>query len=135
MRKLTYLGVFEPDDDGSYSVYFPDMPGCVSVGDDFGEAIHNAAEALNLHVYHMEKDGDSLPKPSRNPVIDPATEPGYLVSPVIIYPDAFKDMRDTRSVRTNITIPSWLKDLAEANGINYSQVLQTALMDILDVRR
>jgi post-segregation antitoxin (ccd killing protein) len=40
---------------------------------------------------------------------------------------------DNRAVRTNTTIPAWLKELAEANGINYSQVLTTALMEMLQV--
>ncbi|MDR0294136.1 MAG: type II toxin-antitoxin system HicB family antitoxin [Oscillospiraceae bacterium] len=133
MRKITYIGVFEPCNDGGYSVYFPDLPGCASGGDDLEESQHNAAAALNLHIYGMEKDGESIPAPSKVPVIDPQTEPGYLLSPVTIYPDIFKVDRDSRAVRTNTSIPSWLKDMAEARGINYSQVLETALMEMMDV--
>ena len=86
-----------------------------------------------MHIYGMERDGDSIPAPSKVPVIDPETVQGYLVSPVTVYPDIFKVHRDTRAVRTNTSIPSWLKDMAEARGINYSQVLETALMEIMDV--
>ena len=50
MRKLTYLAVFEPTEDG-YSVYFPDLPGCISVGSDFEDARRQATDALGLHVY------------------------------------------------------------------------------------
>ena len=35
MRKLTYLAIFEPTEDGAYSVYFPDLPGCISWGREF----------------------------------------------------------------------------------------------------
>ena len=42
MRKLTYLAVFEPAEDGAYSVYFPDLPGCVSWGADFETAVSEA---------------------------------------------------------------------------------------------
>ena len=133
MRKLTFLGIFEPCDDGGYSVYFPDLPGCASGGNDLEVSQRNAAEALNLHIYGMEKDGDQVPLPSKVPVIDPETESGYLVSPVTIFPDIYKVQKDTRAVRTNTSIPSWLKDMAEARGINYSQVLETALLEILDV--
>ena len=57
MRKLTYLAVLEPSDDGGFGVYFPDLPGCISYGSDLEEAIANAKEALELHIYGMEKDG------------------------------------------------------------------------------
>jgi predicted RNase H-like HicB family nuclease len=57
MRKLTYLAVSEPTDTG-YSVYFPDLPGCISVGSDFENASRRAADALGLHIYGIEKDGE-----------------------------------------------------------------------------
>ena len=135
MRKLTFFGVFEPCDDGGYSVYFPDLPGCTSGGKDFEDSQRNAVEALNLHIYSMEKDGDMIPNPSKVPIIDPETEPGYLVSPVTIFPDIFRMSRNNRAVRTNTFIPSWLRDMAEARGINYSQVLETALMEMMDIRQ
>ena len=56
MRKLTYFAVFEPSPEG-YGVYFPDLPGCVSLGRDFEQAQRNAGEALGLHIYGMEKMG------------------------------------------------------------------------------
>jgi len=133
MRKISYIGVFEPGEDNAYSVYFPDLPGCISCGDDFEEAQRNAAEALNLHIYGMEKDGDHIPAPSKVPAIDPETLAGYLVSPITIYPDMFKIEKDNRAVKTNTTIPAWLKEMAEAKSVNYSQVLQTALMEILGI--
>jgi predicted RNase H-like HicB family nuclease len=133
MRKFSFLGVFEPGDYDSYSVYFPDLPGCISCGDNFEEAQRNAVEALNLHIYGMEKDGDPIPAPSKVPAIDPETADGYLVSPITIYPDMFRINKDNRAVKTNTTIPAWLKEMAEAKGINYSQVLQTALMEMLGV--
>ena len=52
MRKITYLAVFESIESG-YSVYFPDLPGCVSYGESFEDAQKQAAEALGLHIYGM----------------------------------------------------------------------------------
>ena len=134
MRTLTYLAAFETaPDKSSYSVFFPDLPGCISVGATFEETRRQAAEALGLHIYGMEKDGDQLPNPSDVKEIDQEDIEGCIVSPVTVYPDLFRHEMDNRAVRTNTTIPAWLKELAEASGINYSQVLQTALMDMLDV--
>ncbi|WP_087064251.1 type II toxin-antitoxin system HicB family antitoxin [Intestinibacillus massiliensis] len=131
MRKCTYLAVFEPDGNGGYGVFFPDLPGCVTLGADLEQAQEGAAEALGLHIYGMEKDGDPLPAPSKAPAIDPDVTPGYLVSPVTVFPDLVKDELDNRRVKTNITIPAWLKEAAEAKGANFSRVLETALRDYL----
>lgn len=132
MRKLSYLAVFEPSKDG-YGVYFPDFPGCVSFGATFEEAQREAADALGLHIYGMEKDGDPIPEPSKAPEIDPETSPGYLVSPVVIFPDMVKNELDNKRVKTNITLPAWLKEAAEQKGVNYSRVLETALLDYLNI--
>jgi len=134
MRKLTYLAVFEPTESG-YSVYFPDLPGCVSFGEDFDNARKQASEALGLHVYGMEKDGDEIPAPSKVPQVDPETAAGYMVSPVTIFPDIVRNELDNRAVKTNLTIPAWLKELAEAQDVNYSKVFQAALMDYLGIHQ
>ena len=51
MMNLTYLAVLEPGEEGSYSVYFPDLPGCFSYGDNLTNAQQMAEEAASLHVY------------------------------------------------------------------------------------
>ena len=59
MRSITYLAAFESvSGKSSYSVFFPDLPGCISAGATFEETRRHAAEALGLHIYGMEKDGD-----------------------------------------------------------------------------
>ena len=130
MNKLTYFAVFEPTETG-YSVYFPDLPGCVSLGEDFEDAQKQATDALGLHIYGMEKDGDEIPAPSRTPQVDPETAVGYIVAPITIFPNLIRNDLDNRAVKTNLTIPAWLKEIAEAQGVNYSKIFQTALMDYL----
>ncbi|MDD2444246.1 MAG: type II toxin-antitoxin system HicB family antitoxin [Desulfotomaculaceae bacterium] len=134
MRKLTYIAVFEPVETG-YSVYFPDLPGCVSCGEDFEEAQRQAADALGLHLCGMEKDGDEIPVPSKAPQVDPETKAGYILSPVSVFPDIVRNELDNRAVKTNLTIPAWLKEIAEAQGVNYSKVFQAALMDYLGINK
>ncbi len=132
MRKLSYLAVFEPSGEG-YSVYFPDLPGCISYGNSYEEAQKEAEDALGLHLYGMEKDGDEIPSPSKNPQIDEATAPGYLVSLVSVFPDIVRNELDNRRIKTNVTLPTWLKDVAEKQGVNYSRLLEAALMDYLNI--
>ena len=42
----------------NYSVYFPDLPGCVTSGDTVAQAIEMAKEALQFHLWGMEEDGE-----------------------------------------------------------------------------
>lgn len=136
MRKLTYFAVFEPSTSGGYGIYFPDLPGCTSFGNTYDEAEKMAKEALGYHLYDMEKDGDELPDPSQPDAlkIDEETAKGYLVSGVTVYPELVKNQLDNRAVKTNLTIPAWLKEVAEENNINFSQFLQTSLKEYLHLQ-
>ena len=58
-----YIALVHKDKGTSYGVIFPDVPGCVSAGDTFEQAIANAAEALAGHLALMEADGDRIPAP------------------------------------------------------------------------
>ena len=49
--------------DRAIGVWFPDLPGCTSAGDDIDEALRNAPEALELYAESFEQDGKSLPRP------------------------------------------------------------------------
>ena len=132
MRKISYPAVFEPSGEG-YSVYFPDLPGCISYGNSFEEAQSEAADALGLHLYGMEKDGEEIPAPSQNPEVDPETAPGYLVSLVTVFPDIVRNELDNRRIKTNVTLPTWLKDAAEQRDVNFSRLLEAALLDYLQI--
>ena len=128
MRKLTYLAVFESDEDPGISVFFPDVQGCVSCGDNFDHALLMAKEALSLHIFGLEKDGETAP-----PRIDriPKIDAGDMVVPITIYPDIFKEDLNNRRIKTTVTLPYWLKSLAEAEGVNYSRLLESALKETL----
>ncbi len=132
MKKVSYPAVFEPSGEG-YSVYFPDLPGCISYGNSYEEAQKEAEDTLSIHLYGMEKDGDRIPEPSKNPEIDGDTAPGYLVSLVTVFPELVKNELDNRRIKTNVTLPSWLKDAAELEKVNYSRLLESALMDYLHI--
>lgn len=131
MQTLTYLAVFEPSENGAYSVYFPDLPGCISYGNNLVDAQRMAAEAAELHVYGMRTDGDPIPDPSV--ALSKEDTDGNIVVPVTIHPDVYQLKRDNERVKTNTTLPLWLKRLAEAQGVNYSRLLESALLDYLQI--
>ncbi len=58
-----YIALVHKDEGTSYGVSFPDVPGCISAGDTFEEAVANAAEALAAHFALMKADGEAIPAP------------------------------------------------------------------------
>ena len=58
-----YIALVHKDEGTSYGVSFPDLPGCISAGDTFEEAVANAAEAIAAHLALMRADGDTIPAP------------------------------------------------------------------------
>lgn len=61
---MKYLVIIEKADDGSYSAYVPDLPGCVSCGDTLDEARQLIDEAVQLHIESMRRNGEPIPPPS-----------------------------------------------------------------------
>lgn len=52
--------IFEPQEEGGYHVYAPDLPGLHTQGNDFEDALANATEAVALYVEGLREDGESL---------------------------------------------------------------------------
>jgi predicted RNase H-like HicB family nuclease len=135
MAKYTYPAVFDPNENGGYTVTFPDLPGCVTEGDNLDEALAMAAEAMALHLYGMERDGDPIPDPSNPADIqlpEDATD-GAFVTLIQARTEPIRDELQNRAVKKTLTIPQWLNDEAEKAGINFSQVLQYALKEKLGI--
>jgi predicted RNase H-like HicB family nuclease len=131
MLNLTYLAVLELGTDGSYSVFFPDLPGCFSYGKDLEDAQRMATEAASLHVYGLECEKEEIPTPSLN--LSREDTDGNVIMPVTIHPDMFRMKKDNERIKTNITLPAWLKKIAEEQKVNYSRLLETALLDYLQL--
>lgn len=60
---MKYVVVFEQADDGTFDVYVPDLPGCVSYGESREEAERNIAEAIAAHLDLMRQSGQTIPPP------------------------------------------------------------------------
>lgn len=60
---MSYTVVIEQADDGSYSAYVPDLPGCVSCGDTPGQALDSIREAIRGHIKTLRELGDPVPAP------------------------------------------------------------------------
>jgi predicted RNase H-like HicB family nuclease len=58
LKKKVYqfTAVFEKNEDGGYTVTVPSLPGCISEGDTFDEALKSIKEAIVLYLEVMKKD-------------------------------------------------------------------------------
>ena len=124
-KKLFYPAIFEEEEVG-YSVHFPDIQGCITEGDTMEEVFDMAKDALGLNISYMRDKKMNIPQPSKP--IDIKTEKGQSV--VIIELDYAEYLRknEARAVKKTLSIPSWLNEEAIVAGVNFSQVLQEALM-------
>jgi len=128
-RVYYYPAIFTAEDVG-FSVRFPDLPGCFTEGDTIEETYKMAASAIGL--YAQNEDGEfEFPKASAPKDIE-LDKDEFLV---LIEFDLVEYLKNTsdKAVKKTLTIPSWLNNLAEQNNVNFSNVLQNALKDYLNV--
>ena len=123
--KLAYPAIIHQED-GQYWVEFPDVPGCFSDGETLIEALDNAVDALGGTLCALHDAGQDFPAPSDAAHLQP--EDGFIS---IVTTDPLKYKRDTRAVKKTLTLPAWLNEEAEKRHVNFSSVLQKALMDML----
>lgn len=65
-----YIAIFEPDEkNGGFTVTIPALPGCISEGDTFEDALHNIQEAASLYLEVMRKRNIGIPKEEKRNVI------------------------------------------------------------------
>lgn len=118
--------------DDNIGITFPDLPGCVSNAADIEEAIKNAKEVLSLHMFGMEEDKIEIPDPSLiNKVKLDENEIPVLIE---VYMPIYRQAIRNTTVKTTVTMPQWLKNLAEENNINFSQVLQASIKEYLGIK-
>ncbi len=125
--KLTYPACLYPDEDG-YSVIVPDLPGCVTQGNSLEEALEMAIDAASGWVLDELESGNTPPKASRPEEIKPDEYPNGFVSLLLLDIDRYAEKYGDKAVRKNCTIPAWLNTAAENQNVNFSQVLQDALV-------
>lgn len=129
--KRVYPIVLTPADRG-YVVYVPDLQ-INTEGNDVADAIDMARDAIGLWGITEEDFGRSIPEPDTVSAEEIEHEPGEIVTLVDIDFAAYRRAHDMRTVRKNVTLPSWLNAEAEKAGVNFSQVLQEALKERLRV--
>ena len=126
MGKLFYPAIFHEAEEGGFWITFPDFPGCFSQGESMEEAYEMAIEALGLCISDMEKERITLPVPTNPTKIFQEKDAAVII--IEFDQDAYRRKHNSKAVKKTLTIPEWLNEEAVALGINFSQVLQEALL-------
>ncbi|MFR6280949.1 MAG: type II toxin-antitoxin system HicB family antitoxin [Lacrimispora saccharolytica] len=126
MNKLFYPAIFHKAEEGGFWISFPDLPECFSQGENMEQAYEMAVEALGLALTSREQEKQPIPAASDPSAV--TVESGSFLVVVEFDMLAYKKRTNSRAVKKTLSIPEWLNEEAIAMGINFSQVLQEALL-------
>lgn len=124
MAEYVYPAVFHPNGDGSFTITYPDLPGCISEGKSLGNAMYMAQSALSQWMEYLTDKKQEIPQASSLKDIEADKE--EFASLVRV------DVRDGRAVKRTVSIPKWMDDMVSEAGLSLSRVLQDALKERLN---
>lgn len=127
-NKIFYPAIFEPEEQG-FSVYVPDIPGCMTQGESLNDAVEMIQDAIGLMLEDVSED--DYPAAS-----DPSAlslEGKQFVMMICFDKMAYEKKYNSRAVKKTLSIPAWLNKLAQERNINFSNILQNALMRELNL--
>ena len=123
MAEYVYPAIFHPNEDGSYTITYPDLPGCISEGKSLANAMYMAQAALTQWIEYLTDK--KQPVPSVSALDNIAADEGEFVNFIRA------DVKDNRAIRRTVSIPKWMDDKVTEAGLSLSRVLQDALKEKL----
>lgn len=129
-----YPAVFYPEEDGRYSVIFPDLNDLATYGDTLADAFAMAQEACGQYLFTSLRDGEALPSPSALSEVK-KDDARALVNMVCVNLDTYASAYDDKAVKKTLSIPAWLNTACEKHGMNFSKVLKDALISKLQLQQ
>ena len=132
-----YPAVFY-EKEGKISVIFPDLGNLTTSGDNMAYAMRMAIDACGQYLFTALRNGKPLPDPSAFSDINPAiilkdiemesATDGAFVNMVLVDMTEYARQHSDKAVKKTLSIPMWLNTLCEEKSINFSKVLQDALL-------
>lgn len=130
-----YPAIFYKEKDG-YSVIFPDLNYLSTCGENLNDVMEMAIDCLAGYLYTAKLDDDKLPEPSKIDDIHPidiANTLGFdgkdsFINLISVDLEDYAKTHFNKSVKKTLTIPEWLNREATKKNINFSKVLQEALI-------
>lgn len=143
MNKLySYPAIFYKEDDGRYSVIFPDLNGTATYGIDLNDSIRMAIDCLAGVLHGMNIDGEQIPEPTElnniteDIIIDMLDDPHYdksrvFINIISVNVAEYAEKHFNKAVMKTVTIPQWMADMAAERKLKLSKILQDALKEKL----
>lgn len=143
MNKLyNYPAIFYKEDDGRYSVIFPDLNHLATYGTDLDDSIRMAIDCLAGYLHSLILDNEEIPAASNiqdinDDVIKTELEELYtdksrvFVNIISVNVAEYAEKHFNKSVKKMVTIPKWMADMAESKKLKLSKILQDALKEKL----
>ena len=136
-----YPAIFYKEETGGYSVIFPDLNHLATCGDTIQEAMEMAVDCLAGYLFTEKLDGNELPMPTPLEQIDPYCEDmddedkktERVVNMISVDVEAYAAQHFNKAVKRTVSIPLWLNNRAIAKKVNFSKLLQQALIKELKV--
>ena len=125
MAEHIYPAIFHSNDDDSFTITYPDLPGCISEGKSLGNAMYMAQSALTQWIEYLNEKKQDIPAPS--PIKSIQTTSEEFASLIRV------EIRDSLAVKRTVSIPKWMDDKVSEAGLSLSRVLQDALKERLNI--
>ena len=134
MARYVYPAIFTQEEEGGYSIRFPDLENCFTDADGLIEGMQMANDVLCLTLYDMEQNQKKIPAASEMADIQKIAKEDEFVTLIVCDTIEYRKFFDNKAVKKTLSIPSWLNDMAERAGINFSGTLQEALKHQLNIQ-
>lgn len=121
MAEYVYPAIFHPNEDGSFTITYPDLSGCISEGKSLGNAVYMAQSALTQWIEYLTDKKQPIPLASN--LEDIKITQGEFINFIRA------DVRDNRAVKRTVSIPKWMDEQVIESGLSLSRVLQDALKE------
>ncbi|MCC0638481.1 MULTISPECIES: type II toxin-antitoxin system HicB family antitoxin [unclassified Clostridioides] len=131
MDKYLFFAKFTVAEEGGYCISFPELEGCFSECDTIEEGMKNAKEVLELFLWGLEEDEEDIPNSMKPEHIE--LEKGEFLIPISVYMPIVREEMNNKTVNKNLTLPYWLNKEAMKHKINFSQILQEGLKEVLGI--
>lgn len=118
-NEYVYPAIFHTNEDNTYTILFPDLPGCISEGKSLVDAMKMAENALTQWIEYLNDAKEEIPTPSNLKSIE--LENNEFASLI------HAEVKDNRAVKRTVSIPKWMDDQVAEAGLSLSKVLQEAL--------
>lgn len=133
--KYSYLALFEYDEeDGGYTVTIPDFDGAISEAETLNECNYNARELLEIYTIMYENEQKEMPHVSSFKELSALLNSNAdIIQIVTVDTDIVRERERSKVVNKTVTLPSWLVEVGKKNKINFSQLLQKAIREELQI--